>query len=96
MGMNFTYIVECSDGTYYTGWTNDLEKRMKAHNCGQGGKYTHGRFPVTLVYCEEFETKQEAQRREFAIKKLSKQQKSKLINTSGRNAQRTCSSQPTI
>ena len=94
--MNFTYIVQCSDSTYYTGWTNDLEKRMKAHNCGQGGKYTHVRFPVTLVYREEFDTKQEAQRREFAIKKLSRQQKIKLINASNMILERSCHWQPKI
>lgn len=77
--MNYTYIVQCADGTYYTGWTNNIEKRLQAHNSGKGGKYTHPRFPVTLVYCEEFVTKQEAQRREFAIKKMSRQQKIELI-----------------
>ncbi len=94
--MNFAYIVECSDGTYYTGWTNDLEKRIKAHNSGQGGKYTHVRFPVTLVYCEEFATKQEAQRREFAIKKLSRQKKIELINASCTIVERSCHGKPTI
>ena len=48
--MNYTYIVQCSDGTYYTGWTNDLEKRIKSHNAGTGAKYTRPRLPVTLVY----------------------------------------------
>ncbi len=77
--INYTYIVECSDGTYYTGWTNNLEKRMKAHNSGKGCKYTHARYPVKLVYYEEFDIKQEAQKREFAIKKLSRKQKEELI-----------------
>jgi putative endonuclease len=82
--LNYTYIVRCSDGTYYTGWTNDLEKRLKAHNSGAGGKYTHTRNPVELAYSEEFPTKQEAQSREFAIKRLSRQEKERLIanNTS--------------
>ena len=48
--MNYTYIVQCSDGTYYTGWTNDLKKRIKSHNAGTGAKYTRPRLPVTLVY----------------------------------------------
>jgi putative endonuclease len=77
--MNYAYIVRCKDGTYYTGWTNDLEKRLKAHNSGNGGKYTRNRFPVELVYSEKFPTKQESQRREYAIKQLSRQAKETLI-----------------
>ena len=57
---NYTYILRCSDGTLYTGWTNDLEKRVASHNDGTGGKYTRARRPVELVYYETFETKQEA------------------------------------
>lgn len=78
----FTYIVECKDGTYYTGWTNDLEKRMKAHNSGKGGKYTAVRRPVNLVYYEEFETKQEAMSREWHIKQLTRKEKIDLIKKS--------------
>ena len=77
--MNVTYIVECSDGTLYTGWTNDIEKRMKAHNQGQGAKYTRGRTPVELVYLESFETKQEAMKREACIKRLKRRDKLALI-----------------
>ena len=77
--MNYTYIVECSDGTFYTGWTNNLEKRLKAHNSGQGAKYTKSRRPVKLVYTEEFETKEEAMSREYAIKRLSRKQKMTLL-----------------
>ena len=77
--MNVTYIVECSDGTLYTGWTNDIEKRMKAHNQGQGAKYTRGRTPVELVYLESFETKQEAMKREARIKRLKRRDKLALI-----------------
>ena len=77
--MNVTYIVECSDGTLYTGWTNDIEKRMKAHNQGQGAKYTRGRIPVELVYLESFETKQEAMKREAHIKRLKRRDKLALI-----------------
>jgi len=58
--MNYTYIVKCSDGSLYTGWTNNLEKRIKDHNAGRGAKYTKARRPVVLVYKEEFPTKQEA------------------------------------
>lgn len=77
--MNVTYILKCSDGTLYTGWTNDIEKRLRAHNEGQGAKYTRGRTPVELVYLEDFETKQEAMKREAAIKKLTKEDKLHLI-----------------
>ena len=70
--MNYTYILECSDGTYYTGWTNDLEKRVKMHNAGRGAKYTRARRPVILAYYEVFQTKEEAMRREWEIKQLSR------------------------
>lgn len=79
MSVNFTYIVKCSDGTYYTGWTTNLEKRVKAHNEGKGAKYTRTRGPVELVYYEEYEDKIEAMRREYAIKQLTRKQKEKLI-----------------
>lgn len=79
--MNYTYIVKCSDGTYYTGWTNNLEKRIQSHNSGTGAKYTRPRLPVTLVYYETFATKQEAMRREYAIKQLNRQQKDFLIRS---------------
>ena len=77
--MNYTYIVQCSDGTLYTGWTNQLEKRIQAHNLGQGAKYTRSRLPVTLVYYEVFDTKNEAMKREYDIKRLSRPQKLQLI-----------------
>ena len=58
--MNYTYILKCKDETLYTGWTNDIEKRLEAHNAGKGAKYTRSRRPVELVYLEQFETKEEA------------------------------------
>lgn len=76
---NYTYIVKCMDGSLYTGWTNDLEKRMKAHNAGKGAKYTKSRRPVTLVYYESFETKEEAMRREYEIKHMPREKKEKII-----------------
>lgn len=79
--MNYTYILKCSDGTYYCGWTNDLEKRLKTHNAGKGSKYTRVRLPVELVHYEEFETKEEAMSREWYIKKLSRAQKEELIKS---------------
>ena len=77
--MNYTYIVKCSDGTFYTGWTNDLTRRMEAHNQGRGAKYTKARRPVTLIYYETFEKKEEAMKREYAIKRLSRKEKEELI-----------------
>lgn len=77
--MNYTYIVECKDKTLYTGWTNHLQKRIKTHNDGKGAKYTRSRLPVRLVYYEVYETKQEAMRREYEIKQLTRKQKKKLI-----------------
>lgn len=78
---NYTYILKCADNSLYTGWTNNLEKRLLDHNAGRGAKYTRGRLPVTLIYHETFETKEEAMRREAAIKKLSRPQKERLIAT---------------
>lgn len=75
----YTYMLECRDGSLYTGWTNDLEKRVACHNAGRGGKYTASRLPVKLVYYEIFEAKQEAMRREYAIKQLSRKEKIELI-----------------
>lgn len=77
--MNYTYILRCNDGTYYCGWTNDLEKRIKTHNSGKGSKYTKARLPVELVYYEEFSTKKEAMSREWHIKRLTRAQKEELI-----------------
>ena len=80
MSENFTYILRCADGTYYTGWTNNLEKRLAAHNAGVASKYTRSRRPVELVYHECFETKEEAMGREWRIKQLTRAQKEVLIN----------------
>ena len=79
MKRNYTYMVKCSDGTLYTGWTTDLEHRVKAHNDGEGAKYTRSRRPVELVYYEEYATKAEAMKREDSIKQLTRKQKEKLI-----------------
>lgn len=75
----YTYIVECGDGTLYTGWTNHLEERLKSHNEGKGAKYTRSRLPVRLVYYEVFSNKQEAMKREYAIKQLTRKDKLLLI-----------------
>ena len=77
--MNYTYILECSDGSLYCGWTNDVHKRVDDHNAGKGAKYTKPRLPVKLAYYEAFETKEEACKREYEIKQLTRVQKLKLI-----------------
>lgn len=76
---NYTYILKCADGSLYCGWTNNLEKRLSAHNAGTASKYTRTRRPVELAYFEQFETKQEAMSREYHIKRLTREEKLKLI-----------------
>lgn len=77
--MNYTYVLKCADNSLYTGWTNNLTKRLKAHNEGKASKYTRSRLPVELVYFEEHEDRNEARKREVAIKRLSTAEKRKLI-----------------
>ena len=79
--MHYIYLVRCSDDSLYCGWTTDLKRRIDAHNGHIPGraKYTRGRRPVTLVYAESFHQKQEAQRREYAIKRMTKTKKLRLI-----------------
>ena len=79
--MNYTYILKCKYDSLYTGWTNDLKKRITSHNAGKGAKYTKARRPVELVYYEEFQTREEAMKREYAIKQLSRKEKEALIKT---------------
>ena len=78
--MMFVYILECADGSFYTGWTTDLEQRVAAHNAGRGGRYTRSRRPVKLVYWEEHPDRRSAQRREVALKRLARARKSALIS----------------
>lgn len=80
----YVYIVRCRDDTLYTGTTNEIGRRVCAHNEGKGAKYTKGRLPVRLVYSETLETKPAALRREFQIKKMSRARKSKLIGQADR------------
>lgn len=75
----YVYILRCKDDSLYTGWTNDLEKRLLAHNSGKGAKYTRGRSPLVLEYSEELETKEEALQRECEIKKMTRAAKLELI-----------------
>lgn len=77
---NYVYILRCRDGSLYTGWTVDLEKRLFQHNQGSGAKYTRSRRPVSLVHWEEYDTKEEALKREYRIKKLTRMKKLALIS----------------
>ena len=81
MGGNFVYILKCADGTYYTGWTTDPERRVRTHNSGKGARYTRARRPVELVYLEEYDDKISAQKREYAIKRLSRSEKEEVIGS---------------
>jgi len=76
--MNYTYMLRCGDGSFYTGWTNELEKRVETHKKGLGGKYTRAHLPVELVYYEAYEDRHDAMSREVAIKKLSRREKEEL------------------
>lgn len=81
----YAYMLRCSDQTLYCGYTTDLERRLQAHNTGKGAKYTRCRRPVSLAYSEQFQTKTEALRCEAALKKLSHQQKERLIENQKAN-----------
>ncbi|WP_070121519.1 GIY-YIG nuclease family protein [Bacillus marinisedimentorum] len=74
------YILECSDKTYYTGYTNDLDKRIAKHQSGKGAKYTRGRSPLKLMFTKGFATKEEAMKEEYRIKRLSRKEKEKLFD----------------
>ncbi|GAB1477319.1 GIY-YIG nuclease family protein [Bacillota bacterium] len=76
----FVYVLECADGNLYTGWTTDLERRIREHNSGKGSKCTRSRLPVRLVYSEAVNNKSEALKRENSIKRLSRDEKIKLIS----------------
>lgn len=84
---NYIYILQCADGTLYTGWTTDLENRIKAHNSGSGAKYTRGRGPVQLLHSEAFETKGEALKREKQIQKMTRAGKLKLAGLGSETAE---------
>lgn len=79
--MNYVYLLECSDGSFYCGWTNCLQRRLRSHNSGKGSKYTAVRRPVRLVYYETFSSKQEAMSREWHIKQITRHEKEKLIHS---------------
>jgi len=79
--MPYTYVLACNDGTLYTGWTTNLERRLCAHQAGRGSRYTRARLPVTLVYQQEHRTAREARRQEAAIRRLPRRKKLELIDS---------------
>lgn len=78
---HYVYVVECSDGTYYTGYTTDVARRVEEHNDGTGAKYTRGRRPVELVHVESYDTQSAAMQREYALKQLRRTAKEQLIGS---------------
>ena len=79
MGDHVVYVLECDDGSLYTGYTTDIERRVDEHNDGTGAKYTRPRRPVELVYVERHETRSAAMSREYEIKQLSRAKKERLV-----------------
>lgn len=76
---HLVYVLECADGSYYTGYTTDLERRVSEHEAGDGAKYTRGRTPVDVIHVEQFDSKSAAMSREYEIKQLSRRQKERLV-----------------
>ena len=76
---HYVYVIECADGSFYTGYTTDVDRRVAEHDAGDGAKYTRGRTPVTLRHVESFESRSAAMSREHAIKSLSRREKERLI-----------------
>ena len=81
-GAHFVYVLECADGTFYTGYTTDVERRVTEHDAGEGAKYTRGRTPVELIHAERFESRSAAMSREYEIKTLSRAEKERLVRAS--------------
>jgi putative endonuclease len=76
---SYCYIIKCADGSYYTGWTTNLERRLAQHNAGHGSRYTRSRLPIKLVYTEKLPDRSTAMKRERAIKRLPRAKKSELV-----------------
>ena len=79
MSDHYVYVLECADGTFYTGYTTDVERRVSEHDAGDGAKYTRGRTPVELVYTEEFASRSAAMSREYELKQLSRREKERVV-----------------
>lgn len=83
MSEHYAYVLECADGTYYTGYTTDPERRLREHNAGEGAKYTRGRTPVELAHVETFDSRSAAMSREYEIKSLARSEKERLVESTG-------------
>lgn len=83
--MHYVYVLECADGSLYTGYTTDVERRLAEHRAGEGARYTRGRTPVELVHAESYATRSEALTREHAVKQLSRAEKERLVDRGGRS-----------
>ncbi|MFC4552978.1 MULTISPECIES: GIY-YIG nuclease family protein [Halorussus] len=81
MSVHWIYVIECADGSFYTGYTTDVERRVQEHDRGDGAKYTRGRTPVELVHAERFESKSAAMSREYEIKQLTRREKERLVES---------------
>lgn len=77
--MNYVYILECADHSWYTGWTNNMYRRFKAHQSGHGAKYTRSHYPLRIIYLEKYEDPCEARKREYAIKHMTRKEKEDLV-----------------
>lgn len=82
MSDHYVYVLECSDGTFYTGYTTDVDRRVREHETSEGAKYTRGRTPVSLVHVEEFDSRSSAMSREHEVKSLSRAEKERLVGSS--------------
>ena len=83
--MHYFYVLECADGSYYAGYTNNIEKRIHTHNEGKGAKYTRARRPVVLRYYEQYETKTEAMQAEYRFKQLKRSEKERIVQIVGKD-----------
>ena len=82
MSDHYVYVLECADGTFYTGYTTDVERRVREHDDGEGAKYTRGRTPVELVYSVAYDSRSAAMSREYELKQLSRGEKERLVERS--------------
>ena len=83
VSVHWIYVIECADGSFYTGYTTDVERRVREHDRGEGAKYTRGRTPVELVHAERFESKSAAMSREYEVKQLTRREKERLVESAG-------------
>jgi putative endonuclease len=88
--VHYVYVLECSDGSFYTGYTTDVERRVTEHDAGDGAKYTRGRTPVELVHVEQYDSKSAAMSREYELKQFTRTQKERVVESSDSEAQFDC------